>query len=162
MRQSTCRGGAGKATGEMTKLLTLPLLILAAETPPSCVQQTQKVVPIAATPAPQIEDFSRYSVAELETYQTYCEERIKYSLTRGDNASAQGWAKVRDVVVAEKERRTVAPTPEQPGRKYGHTHGHNRKGRSTRPSQEPASPEHAQPTPEQYPLPPGWPVGPKN
>jgi len=162
-RQSTlCRGGAGKTPREMTKLFTLPLLILAAETPPSCVQETQKTAPVAATPAPQLEDLSRYSVAQLETYQTYCDEQIKYSLTRGDNASAQAWANVRNVVVAEKERRTMAPTPQQPRRKYLHGQGHKRRSRSTQPSQESASPEHAQPKPEQYPLPPGWPVGPKN
>jgi len=146
----------------MTKLLALPLLILAAETPPSCSQQTQNTVPIAATPAPQLGDLSRYSVAELETYQTYCDEQVKASLNRGDNASAQAWEKVRNVVVAEKKRRTIATTPEKRRRKYWQGQGQKHKRRSTKPSPESTSPRQAAPTPEQYPLPPGWPIGPKN
>jgi hypothetical protein len=153
---------------DLPKLLqSLPFLLLAAEAPSSCTPDAQNSakpqnnVAVAPTPLPPLGDLAVYSTTDLETYENYCDAQVKSALGRGDTAGAQGWARVRSAVAAEKERRRtqqtkVQPTPERPGRRSWHGSTHLRKPRYKQPP--PQAPE---PTPEKYPLPPGWPEGPK-
>ena len=154
---------------DLSKFLqVLPFLLLAAETPPSCSPQTQSTAEVAPTPLPQLEDLSIYSTTDLDTYEIYCDGQVKNALARGDNARAQGWAKVRSAIAAEKTRRTQQ-APEKTKRKYWHGTGEHRKRRYAPPKEEATTPKPtpestAEPTlnhPEQFLVPPGWPVGPK-
>jgi hypothetical protein len=150
---------------DLPKLLqSLPVLLLAAEVPPSCTPNApnaQDTAAVAPTPLPLPGHLSVYSTTDLETYENYCDAQVKNALGRGDTAQAQGWATVRGAIAAEKERRTqptkTQPTPERPRRRFLHGSAHLRKSRYKQPP-----PEAPEPTPEKYPLPPGWPVGPKN
>jgi hypothetical protein len=157
----------------------LPVLLVAAESPSSCTQsaqdttntQVQISTPVAPTPAPPLGNLSVYSTTDLESYQNYCDTQVKNSLARGDTADAQKWAAVRSAIAAEKELRTRQPetqteTQQAPARhKRGsrvltHPHRARDKERRQEPQQEPSR-EAPEPKPEKYPLPPGWPVGPK-
>jgi hypothetical protein len=55
------------------------------------------------------------------------------------------------------QERSTQPTPEIPRRKSSHGFARRREPRHKQPP-----PEAPKPTPEEYPLPPGWPVGPHN
>ena len=60
-----------------------------------------------------------------------------------------------EISLQQKKERNTQPTPERPGRRYSHGFARHRKPRYQElPAQTP------EPTPEKYPLPPGWPVGP--
>ena len=99
---------------------------------------------------------------ELEIFQARCDQELKAAIDRGDNASAQSWAKLKAAVIAEKQRRLqilAPPTPSPiPGKTITKRHRYRPARQSTpRPMQE-STPRA---TPEEFPLPPGWPVGPK-
>jgi hypothetical protein len=151
---------------DLPKLLqSLPFLLLAAEAPSSCAPaqksaNSQNDVAVAPAQPPLLGDLSVYSTTDLETYENYCDVQVKSALGRGDTAGAQGWARVRSAIAAEKERRTqqtkTQPTPERHRRRSWHGSTRLRRPRYKRPP-----PETSQPTPEKYPLPPGWPEGPK-
>jgi hypothetical protein len=60
-----------------------------------------------------------------------------------------------EISLQQKKERNTQPIPERPGRRYSHGFARHRKPRYQElPAQTPES------TPEKYPLPPGWPVGP--
>jgi hypothetical protein len=165
---------------DIPKLLqSLPVLFLAAESPSSCTQTAQDAantqVQISAsaspTPVPPLGNLSIYSTADLETYQNYCDVQVKNSLARGDTAGAQKWAAVRSAIAAEKELRVRQPetqprTQQPPARQrrgsrvLPHPHKRSYKEPQQERHHEPQR-EAPEPKPEKYPLPPGWPVGPK-
>src|SRR5690348_9736887 len=108
------------------------------------------------------EDLSRYRPEELEIFQARCNQELKAAIDRGDNASAQSWATLKAAVLAEKQRRLqilAPPTPSPiPHKTVTKRHRYRPVRESTpRPMQE-STPRA---TPEEFPLPPGWPVGPK-
>lgn len=169
---------------DIPKLLQcLPVLLVAAESPSSCTQsaqdttntQVQISTPVAPTPAPPLGNLSVYSTTDLESYQNYCDTQVKNSLARGDTADAQKWAAIRSAIAAEKELRTrqpqTQPRTQQPParqRRGSRVLPHPHKTRYKEPEQErQQEPQHEpsreapEPKPEKYPLPPGWPVGPK-
>ncbi len=141
------------------KLLALaeliPLVLMgAAAQAPGCAEQRAANGASVTAASGALEDLSLYRPEELEAYEIHCNEEVTAAINRGDNAGAQSWARLRAAVMAEIQRRppalvtpTPSPTPHKPGARR----------RRYRPAQE-STPR---PTPEQYPLPPGWPVGPK-
>jgi hypothetical protein len=165
---------------DIPKLLQcLPVLLVAAESPSSCTQtaqdstntQVQLSSPAAPTPAPPLGNLSVYSTTDLESYQNYCDTQVRNSLARGDMADAQKWAAVRSAIAAEKELRTrqqeTRPETQQAPARHrresrGPTRPHRTRYKEPRPeSQQEPRRQAPEPTPEKYPLPPGWPVGPK-
>ena len=138
----------------------------AAQAPPGCIEQRLANEASVTTASRTPEDLSLYRLEELEIYQARCEQELKAATDRGDNAAAQHWATVRAAVIAEKQQRLellAQPAPsESPSRAPQKTAKRRRYHRPTpestrRPTRESTS----QPAPEEYPLPPGWPVGPK-
>jgi hypothetical protein len=149
----------------LAELIPLVLMGAAAQAPPSCVEQrpANEASVTAASRSP--EDLTLFRPEELEVYQAHCEQELKAAIDRGDNASAQRWASLRAAVITEKQRhellaqptpsQTPSPTPHKTIRRHRY---HRPMPESTpRPKRESTS----RPTPEEYPLPPGWPVGPK-
>ena len=165
---------------DIPKLLqSLPVLFLAAESPSSCTESTQTgastpvqiSASVAPTPVPQLGNLSVYSTTDLESYQNYCDTQVKNSLARGDTAGAQKWAAVRSAIAAERELRsrpqgTQTETQQAPARhrreSRAPTHPHKARYKEPRPEpqQEPQR-QAPESKPQKYPLPPGWPVGPK-
>jgi hypothetical protein len=154
------------------KLLALaeliPLVLMgAAAQAPSCVEQRPANEASATAASGPRRDLSLYPPEELEIYQADCDYELKAAIDRGDNASAQSWARSRAALIAEKQRRLqilATPTPSQTPRPTAHKTTKRR--RYHRPVMSESTPgptrESApRPTPEEYPLPPGWPVGPK-
>ena len=81
--------------------------------------------------------------------------RPKVPLTAGMALRREAWETNPDIFAAEKERSTQ-PTSERPERRYSHGFARHRK-----PHYQQLAAKIPEPTPEKYPLPPGWPVGPK-
>ena len=73
---------------------------------------------------------------------------------RRDSAQAKN-GRQSEISLRKREERSTEPTPERPGRRYSHGFARHRKPYY----QQPAA-KTPKPTPEKYPLPPGWPVGP--
>ena len=73
---------------------------------------------------------------------------------RRDSAPAKN-GRQSEISLRQREERSTEPTPERPGRRYSHGFARHRKPYY----QQPAA-KTPKPTPEKYPLPPGWPVGP--
>jgi hypothetical protein len=135
------------------------------------------------------EDLSRYRPEELEIFQARCNQELKAAIDRGDNASAQSWATLKAAVLAEKQRRLqilAPPTPSPiPHKTVTKPHKTVTKRHRYRPAREsrprpvqtvtkrhryrpvrestprPMQESTPRATPEEFPLPPGWPVGPK-
>jgi hypothetical protein len=152
---------------DLRKLLqSLPVLLLAAETPSPCTpnahDRANSQISAGVAPTPPItllEDLSVYSATNLETYENYCDAQVKSALGRGDTAQAQRWATVRSVIAAEKKRRAQEPkTRQAPARPRRGSHGFAQPHKSRYKQLQQEAPE---PTPEKYALPPGWPQGPK-
>jgi hypothetical protein len=148
------------------KLLALnqliPLVLMGAAAPGCVEQRPANETSVAAASRTPV-DLSFYRPEELGIYQARCEQELKTAIERGDNAGAQSWARLRDAVIAEKERQLQAvatpapsPTPHKTAPKRRRHHRPVPKS-ALHPTQE-STPR---PTPEEYPLPPGWPVGPK-
>jgi hypothetical protein len=149
------------------KLLALaeliPLVLMgAAAQAPSCVEQRPANEASVTAASGPLEDLSLYRSEELEAYQARCDQELKASIDRGDNAGAKSWARFRAAVIAEKQRRhqilaTLAPSPTP------HKTGTRRRRYRPAPESTPRPTQEStpRPTPEEYPLPPGWPVGPK-
>jgi len=145
----------------LAQLISLVLMGAAAQAP-SCVEQRPANEPSVTAASGTPEDLSRYRPEELEIFQARCDQELKAAIDRGDNASAQSWAKLKAAVIAEKQRRLqilVPPTPSPiPHKTIAKRHRYRAARESTpRPMQE-STPRA---TPEEFPLPPGWPVGPK-
>jgi hypothetical protein len=145
----------------LAELIPLVLMGAAAQAPPSCVEQrpANEASVTAASRSP--EDLTLFRPEELEVYQAHCEQELKAAIDRGDNAGAQGWAKLRTAVIAEKQRHELLTQP-APSLTPHKTRTTKRRYRPA-PESKPRSTQEStpRPTPEEYPLPPGWPVGPK-
>ena len=74
---------------------------------------------------------------------------------RRDSAQAKN-GRQSEISLRKREERSTEPTPERPGRRYSHGFARHRK-----PHYQQLAAKTPEPTPEKYPLPPGWPVGPK-
>ena len=157
-------------------LQVLPFLLIAAEVPSSCSPNAQNTAPVGPQPGfksgstdnyseppppppPLPRDLSGYSTTDLEIYENYCDTQVRSALDRRDSAQAQEWETTKGILAAEMERRTqqskTQPTPEIPRRKSSHGFARRRE-----PHHKQLPLEAPKPTPEEYPLPPGWPVGP--
>jgi hypothetical protein len=163
----------------LAQLISLVLMDAAAQAPlPNRPANEPSVTAASGTP----EDLSRYRPEELEIFQARCDQELKAAIDRGDNANAQSWARLKAAVIAEKQRRlqilappTPSPIPHKtvtkrdryrparesrprPVQTVTKRHRYRPARESTpRPMQEPTP----RATPEEFPLPPGWPVGPK-
>jgi hypothetical protein len=134
----------------------IPLLLMgAAAQAPSCAEQRAPNEASVTAPSGTLEDLSLYRPEELETYQAHCDQEVKAAIERGDNAGAQSWARLRAAVIAEIERRREVLATQTP-----HKTGNSRRRYRQAPESTPRE-STPQPTPEEYLLPPGWPVGPK-
>jgi hypothetical protein len=145
----------------LAELIPLVLMGAAAEAP-SCVEPRPAKEASVTAARGTLEDLSLYRPEELEIYQARCDQELKGAIDRGDNASAQSWARFRAAVIAEKQRRLQAlatPTPSPTPHKTGSRRRRYRPAPESTPR--PTQESTPRPTPEERPLPPGWPVGPK-
>ena len=142
----------------------IPLVLMgAAAQAPSCVEQRPATEPSVTAAKATPEDLSLYPPEELEIFQARCDHELKAATDRGDNVGVQSWARLKAAVIAEKQRRvqmlapqTPSPTPHKTATRR---HRYHRPARESTPR--PTQESTARPTPEEFPLPPGWPVGPK-
>jgi len=137
----------------LAELIPLALMGAAAQAPPGCVEQRAaneaSVTAARATP----EDLSLYRPEELEIYQARCDEELKAATDRGDNAGAQGWARLRAAVIAEKQRRVQLLRPPSPSPTPHKTATRRHRYRPARESTPRLTPESTpRPTPEEFPL----------
>jgi hypothetical protein len=142
----------------------LPLVLMGATAQaPSCTEQRAANGPSVTAASGTLEDLSLYRPEELDAYELHCDQEIAAAIQRGDTAGAQSWARLRAAVIAEKQRRpqALAPASPEPMPTPRKTAARTRRRRHVRSEQEPTARPTPAPTPEQYPLPPGWPVGPK-
>jgi hypothetical protein len=163
----------------VAQLISVVLIGAAAQVPlPKRPANEPSVTAASGTP----EDLSRYRPEELEIFQARCDQELKAAIDRGDNASAQSWAKLKAAVIAEKQRRLqilAPPTPSPIPHKTVTKRHRYRPVRESRPrpvqtvtkrhryrperesTPRPMQESTPRATPEEFPLPPGWPVGPK-
>ena len=165
----------------LAQLISLVLMGAAAQSP-SCVERRPTNEPSVTAASGTSEHLSRYRPEELEIFQARCDQELKAAIDRGDNANAQSWARLKAAVIAEKQRRLqilAPPTPSPIPHKTVTKRHRNRPARASTPQptqavtkRHPYRPARAstprpmqestpRATPEEHPLPPGWPVGPK-
>jgi hypothetical protein len=158
-------------------LMTMPILLVGTQAPSSCTVEPDSgpragaIRDVPTTPGPlttptppAVVDLATYSVRDLEAYRNYCDQQVNQALQVSDIQKAQYWTKIREQVASEIQRKSQSEsTPER--HRYWRGTGRNRKWRHKPVKEEPVAPEPTQPrdeTTDQYQLPPGWPVGPKD
>jgi hypothetical protein len=150
----------------LAELIPLVFMGATAQAPPSCAEQRPTKEASVTTASRTPEDLSLYRLQELEIFQARCEQELKAATDRGDYAAAQRWASLRATLIAEKQKRLeflAQPAPNQSLSRTPQKTARRRRYHQPAPesAQQPTRESTSQPTPEEYPLPPGWPVGPK-